>query len=40
MLFRSEGWFFNEGPNARTDASSAGSVPETFSVGSLVGRGH
>ncbi|TMB04591.1 MAG: DUF1329 domain-containing protein [Deltaproteobacteria bacterium] len=35
-----EGWFFNEGPNARTDASGAGSVPETFTVGSLVERGH
>ena len=35
-----EGWHFNRGPNARTDASPSGSIPEMFSIASLVARGN
>ena len=35
-----EGWHFNRGPNARTDPSPSGSIPEMFSIASLVARGN
>ena len=35
-----EGWHFNRGPDARTDASPSGSIPEMFSIASLVARGN
>ena len=35
-----EGWYFNQGAEARTAASPAGAVPETFTVAALVARGN
>src|SRR5437870_11247165 len=34
-----EGWYFNQGAEARTAASPAGGVPDTFTVAALVARG-